>query len=460
MYNEANMTELNNLHDKKVKSSGEDLAYGIILSIARLIAGVMLLVALGNWPSWYFENLRIVVFIVSALLVTHTLRSKSYIWVWYFIGLLILFNPFYQIVLQKEIWRIIDIIAAISFFASFSVRLEGRTQDKQGVKNNSGIMAVSIKIIKPIQSYFHLFIKNIRYVVASVVIAILLCFAIFWFIAPEANTVESTSGAKLVISGRALSFAKVLIYSNDEYVTSVNVDSSGKFSKEIAYKDEGKKSIKMKQSFLVLNSSFSKSIETTIDLTPPNKDTFSLTSQIPENTNSSSIVVEAKINPKDILRINDSEYTSDSNGKVSASVNLSDGNNSLKFRLIDAYKNTSEIVLEKNVNLDSSKLSFSDRNGCFSLFSGASPRQVCLAIGDWTGTMNSYTSTPIVGEVGAKIKSVLVDGKNITWDANRDVYQRISLLIYGGLNKYPVVVTDIDGNTMTGYISTTSELSR
>lgn len=80
--------------------------------------------------------------------------------------------------------------------------------------------------------------------------------------------------------------------------------------------------------------------------------------------------------------------------------------------------------------------------------------RVCIEIGNWSGYLDSTNSMPITGKIVGDVKSVTVDGKKITWDENKQIYQRINLYVYGGLNKYKVVAEDMKGNKSTGYIET------
>ena len=83
--------------------------------------------------------------------------------------------------------------------------------------------------------------------------------------------------------------------------------------------------------------------------------------------------------------------------------------------------------------------------------------RVCINIDSWSGYLDSTNSIPITGKIEGDIKSITVDGKKIVWDENKEIYQRISLYVYGGLNKYKVVVEDINGNKATGYVETDAE---
>lgn len=98
------------------------------------------------------------------------------------------------------------------------------------------------------------------------------------------------------------------------------------------------------------------------------------------------------------------------------------------------------------------------QNYCF----GSTPQKkfeetVCVRIDSWNGYLNQTNSVPITGSIQGDIKSLTIDGKKITWDENNQIYQRINLYIYGGLNKYKVVAEDAAGNKATGYVQTDAQ---
>lgn len=83
--------------------------------------------------------------------------------------------------------------------------------------------------------------------------------------------------------------------------------------------------------------------------------------------------------------------------------------------------------------------------------------RVCIKIDSWNGYLDSVNSVPITGKIEGDIKSITVDGKKVTWDENKEIYQRLNLYIYGGLNKYKVVAEDMSGNKSSGYIETDAQ---
>ena len=91
-----------------------------ISPVVKVVAGVMLLLALGSWRYSYYQILRVVVCGASIYLAWRMLDLKLQGWAWGFIGVAILFNPLYPIYLDKSVWQLIDVAAAIFFFLSLS----------------------------------------------------------------------------------------------------------------------------------------------------------------------------------------------------------------------------------------------------------------------------------------------------------------------------------------------------
>lgn len=91
-----------------------------LATATRVVAGVMLLLALGSWEYSFYQLLRVVVCGVSIFLAWHLFDTKQTGWAWVFVVTGILFNPIAPIHLARETWQVIDFIAAILFFSSFA----------------------------------------------------------------------------------------------------------------------------------------------------------------------------------------------------------------------------------------------------------------------------------------------------------------------------------------------------
>ena len=83
--------------------------------IPCIVAALMLLGALGDWPYGYFQLLRFVVCGVSAYMAYMAYNWRVLWSFWVFVIISALFNPVIPIELSREIWQPIDIICAVFF---------------------------------------------------------------------------------------------------------------------------------------------------------------------------------------------------------------------------------------------------------------------------------------------------------------------------------------------------------
>lgn len=91
-----------------------------ISAIVKVVAGIMLLLALGSWGYSYYQILRVVVCASSIYLAWHMFELKQSGWGWGFVASAALFNPVFPVYLDRSVWQIIDVAVAVFFFASFS----------------------------------------------------------------------------------------------------------------------------------------------------------------------------------------------------------------------------------------------------------------------------------------------------------------------------------------------------
>ena len=95
-------------------------------NIALLIAAAFLFIALfDGWPYGFFTLLRFVVFASSVYVAWMAYEAQKEKWVWIFGFLAVLFNPFFVVYLNREIWSVIDLIVGIFMIVSvFVLKLE------------------------------------------------------------------------------------------------------------------------------------------------------------------------------------------------------------------------------------------------------------------------------------------------------------------------------------------------
>lgn len=82
-------------------------------------AGIMLVLAtFANWPYGYFQMLRWVISGVAIYNAYFARELKKDGWVLLMAAIAILFNPIEPVILEKQVWAVIDLIIGAIFFAS------------------------------------------------------------------------------------------------------------------------------------------------------------------------------------------------------------------------------------------------------------------------------------------------------------------------------------------------------
>lgn len=276
---------------------------------------------------------------------------------------------------------------------------------------------------------------------------------------PNVKKIRENTSSKIEVLGSAYPNSKILIFVNSDYTSDGIADKEGNFSIPLIFQEEGLKEIKVKQVYKDIESEFSNSQKITVDLSPPIGN-IQINSTIPEITKENILKISGTV--KDVesrILVNDDFLINlDENGNFTKEIKLREGDNNLKFYLVDRVGNKTGILKEHTVKMDTTapklKTGF-----CFSEYKDLKPTEeyVCIKIGSWQGYLDSVNSVPITGNKKGAIKYITVDGKNIKWDENEEIYHRINLFIYGGLNKYKVVVEDMMGNKTTDYVQTNAE---
>jgi len=87
----------------------------IIICIAALFLFAALI---DGWPYGFFTLLRFVVFAATAYVAWMAYEQQREKWTWIFGFLAILFNPFFPIYLNRDLWSIIDFITGVFLIIS------------------------------------------------------------------------------------------------------------------------------------------------------------------------------------------------------------------------------------------------------------------------------------------------------------------------------------------------------
>ena len=86
---------------------------------AVVIVAVLSLLALADWPYGYYTFLRWVILVSSGLLIYTSYELHKKFWVIVGVALLLLWNPIAPVHLDREIWAVLNVVAALLFGASF-----------------------------------------------------------------------------------------------------------------------------------------------------------------------------------------------------------------------------------------------------------------------------------------------------------------------------------------------------
>ena len=109
------------------RSNAEQLKSQPII-IVKIIAILMLLVALANNPSGYYQILRWVICGLTGYSAYLAYEHGKNAWTWIFGIIAVLFNPIAPIHLNRELWMVIDIIVAAIIFTSLFILKYGNNR--------------------------------------------------------------------------------------------------------------------------------------------------------------------------------------------------------------------------------------------------------------------------------------------------------------------------------------------
>lgn len=276
--------------------------------------------------------------------------------------------------------------------------------------------------------------------------------------APEVKKISNLVSGNVAVSGIAYPNARVSAYVDGNFVKDIPVDSTGNFLDTVTLTEEGQYKISFKQTKKNIVSPLSHEQEFQVDLTPPNKNDFKLNTDLPTSSKEGSVKISVSGPKGSFVNVSGINYEIKENSNFDIDYKLQSGNNVLSFKLVDAVGNSTEEIIKKTIVVDFTPPKI-DTGFCgFALpVLQESEEYVCVNLDSWQGYLDSTNSVPITGLVKGEIKSITIDGKQIRWDENNEIYQRINLYIHGGLNKYKVIVEDISGNKSTGYVETDAQ---
>ena len=92
-----------------------------MIKIIKIILSLLFLLCLLKWPYGYYMFVRFVALIGFALLAynSHEQGYKNEMLI--YIGLALLFQPFFKVILGRTLWNIVDVVVAICLLSSLFI---------------------------------------------------------------------------------------------------------------------------------------------------------------------------------------------------------------------------------------------------------------------------------------------------------------------------------------------------
>ena len=94
----------------------------------KIVLIILFLLCLLDIPYGYFQIVRFAVLLGFGILAFQANETKQKEMAIIFIGLALLFQPFFKIALGRQIWNIVDVIVSIFLIATIFI-------DRQGQRN-------------------------------------------------------------------------------------------------------------------------------------------------------------------------------------------------------------------------------------------------------------------------------------------------------------------------------------
>lgn len=300
--------------------------------------------------------------------------------------------------------------------------------------------------------------------IIGVVIAIVLIFVILISTedkveslnAPEIQKLSEEVSSNVHIRGVAYPFSQILVYLDNNFIKTLEVDGSGNFAGDLNFKEEGSHVLAVKQSYRNVVSPLSQNQEFTVDLTPPSTSQFKIETQFPLSSKVKFLDIVGKGPAGDYVNLNGTRYEINEKGVFVINHPLIEGKNILSFKLQDKLGNLSDEVYSKTIEIDSiaPKISTFLCSNLNKVVTITSQEEVCLSTGQWE-SWEDPAPIPITGHAIGDFKSITVNGTLIKPDEKGEIFQRVRLPVPKGLNKYKVIAIDKFGNSSFDYLEMT-----
>jgi hypothetical protein len=98
--------------------------------LPRVGAAIFLFSAAQEHGRDFYTLLRWFVFSAAGLTSVIAFQRRKFAWCWLFAAVMVLFNPFAQIRLDRDTWHILDVATAALFLVSLLIVFEIRSRAK------------------------------------------------------------------------------------------------------------------------------------------------------------------------------------------------------------------------------------------------------------------------------------------------------------------------------------------
>jgi len=107
----------------KLKILGEKLNKILCYDYTKtlsVLSSIMLILSLFTLSSVYYDFLILIIFVSSAFILFRYYQSKEKsVFVIFFLLVLLLFNPFIPVIIDRQIWQILNVFSALIFWIYF-----------------------------------------------------------------------------------------------------------------------------------------------------------------------------------------------------------------------------------------------------------------------------------------------------------------------------------------------------
>jgi hypothetical protein len=98
-------------------------------NLIKIILAISLFLCLAKMPYGYYELVRILAIVGFAIFANQARKIDKQVEIIIYVGLILLFQPFFKIALGRQLWNIVDIVVGIGLLTSIVMKPK-ECQDK------------------------------------------------------------------------------------------------------------------------------------------------------------------------------------------------------------------------------------------------------------------------------------------------------------------------------------------